>query len=216
MARSRVASGQSINDIMDMPMSKFEQYTPTQQREIVSRLASAANKRLKTLGKNNIENPATIRVNLSGGKFSVRGKQGTELKQEFFRAKQFLGSKFSKTSEWKKFQKKLNEGLKQNKETQDTNDGYYEMGLAFSYYDVLQEIDPRISANREKYRLVDVIADYIKSGDNAQEILNKAKKYLDDRYKEEQESYNQQNINFGDKLDNTPYRFKRKRKKRKR
>ena len=198
-------------------MSKFEEYTNTQQREIVSRLASAANKRLKTLGKNNIENPATIRVDLSGGKFSVRGKSGQELKQEFFRAKQFLGSKFSKTSEWKKFEKKLNEGLKQNKAIQsDKPDGYYEMGLAFSYYDILQETDPRISANREKYRLVDVIADYIKAGNNAQEIINKSKKYLDDRYKEEQESYNNQSVSFGEPLDNTPYRFKRKCKKRKR
>ncbi len=199
---------------MNLPMSKFEEYTTTQQREIVSRLTSAANKRLKTLGKNSIENPATIRVDLSGGKFSVRGKSGQELKQEFFRAKQFLNSRFSKSSEWKKFEKKLNEGLKQNKAMQaDKGEG---MGLAFSYYDILQETDPRISSNREKYRLVDVIADYIREGNNAQEIINKSKEYLNNRYREEQESYNNQSVSFGDSLDNTPYRFKRKRKRRKR
>lgn len=84
MPRSRIASGMTINDIMEMSMSKFEQYTPTQQREITSRLASAANKRLRTLQKSDIENPATLRLNMSGGKISVRGKSGDELKQEFF------------------------------------------------------------------------------------------------------------------------------------
>lgn len=193
----------TINDIMKMSMSKFEQYTPTQQREITSRLASAANKRLRTLQKSDIENPATIRLNMSGGKISVRGKSGDELKQEFFRAKQFLQSKFSKKSEWKKFEKKINENY----------DNRENMGLAFSYFDILQEIDPNISALREKYRLVDVIADYIRDGNNADEIIKKSKEYLDKRYLEEQERYNSRNTMFGDRLQNTRKRYKRKKKK---
>lgn len=192
----------TINDIMEMSMSKFEQYTPTQQREITSRLASAANKRLRTLQKSDIENPATLRLNMSGGKISVRGKSGDELKQEFFRAKQFLQSKFSKKSEWKKFEKKINQNYNNNEN----------MGLAFSYYDILQEIDPNISALREKYRLVDQIADYIKEGNNADEIIRKSKEYLDKRYFEEQERYNARNTTFGDRLQNTRKRYKRKKK----
>lgn len=203
MPRSRIASGMTINDIMKMSMSKFEQYTPTQQREITSRLASAANKRLRTLQKSDIENPATIRLNMSGGKISVRGKSGDELKQEFFRAKQFLQSKFSKKSEWKKFEKKINENY----------DNRENMGLAFSYFDILQETDPNISALREKYRLVDVIADYIRDGNNADEIIRKSKEYLDKRYLEEQERYNARNTTFGDRLQNTRKRYKRKKKK---
>lgn len=186
-----------------MSMSKFEQYTPTQQREITSRLASAVNKRLRTLQKSDIENPATIRLNMSGGKISVRGKSGDELKQEFFRAKQFLQSKFSKKSEWKKFEKKINENY----------DNRENMGLAFSYFDILQETDPNISALREKYRLVDVIADYIRDGNNADEIIRKSKEYLDKRYLEEQERYNARNTTFGDRLQNTRKRYKRKKKK---
>lgn len=193
----------TINDIMKMSMSKFEQYTPIQQREITSRLASAANKRLRTLQKSDIENPATIRLNMSGGKISVRGKSGDELKQEFFRAKQFLQSKFSKKSEWKKFEKKINENY----------DNRENMGLAFSYFDILQETDPNISALREKYRLVDVIADYIRDGNNADEIIRKSKEYLDKRYLEEQERYNARNTTFGDRLQNTRRRYKRKKKK---
>lgn len=203
MPRSRIATGMSINDIMKMSMSRFEEYTPIQQREITSRLASAANKRLRTLQKSDIENPATIRLNMSGGKLSVRGKTGDELKQEFFRARQFLQSKFSKKSEWKKFEKKINENY----------DNRENMGLAFSYFDILQETDPNISMIREKYRLVDTIADYIKEGNNADEIIRKSKEYLDKRYLEEQERYNARNTTFGDRLQNTRKRYKRRKKK---
>jgi len=207
--RSRIASGMKISDIMDMSFRDFEKYTPTQQREIVSRLGSAANKRLKNLQKNNIENPATLRLDLSGGKISVRGKSGDELKQEFYRAKQFLGSKFSQTREWKKFEKKLEAGYKNKDENISAN-----MGLAFSYFDLLQEIDPTISKEREKYRLVDVIADFIRDGKNSNEIINSAKDYLNKRYKEEQERYNNQNTRFADRLINdTPKRYRRKRKR---
>lgn len=210
MARQRIATGMKISDIMDMSFRDFEKYTPTQQREIVSRLGSAANKRLKTLQKNEIENPATLRLNLSGGKISVKGKSGEELKQELYRAKQFLSSKFSKTSEWKKFEKKLNEGYKNKQEREQVN-----MGLAFSYYDLLQEIDPSISRERDKYKLVDVIADYIREGNNSQQIIDKSKQYLENRYKEEQNRYNNQSTRFGDRLDDTPTRYRRKKRKHK-
>lgn len=207
MARERIATGMSISDIMDMSISKFESYTPKQQREITSRLASAANKRLRNLEKSGIENPTTIRLNLSGGKISVKGKSGDELKQEFFRAKQFLGSKLSSKKEWKKFEKAITENYQ-------GNESRYTMGLAFSYFDVLQEIDPKISALREKYRLVDQIADYIQAGDNAETIINKSKEYLEKRYNQEQERYNNQNVSFGDRLDNSRKRYRRKKRNR--
>lgn len=206
MARSRITQGMSIGNIMDMPMSKFETYTPTQQREIVSRLASAANKRLKTLQSNNIENPTTIRVEMSGGKFSVKGKSGDSLKNEFFRAKQFLGSKFSSTKEWRKFEKKIQAKYSDTEKAID-------MGLAFSYFDVLQEVDPSISALREKYRIVDLIADYIKDGVKGKDIIQKTRDYLDKRYKQEQERYNSKSVRFGNRIENTQRKFKRKKKR---
>lgn len=210
MARQRITAGKSIQDIMDMSMREFESYTPAQQREITSRLASAANKRLRNLQKNNIENPATLRLNMSGGKISVKGKSGEDLKSEFFRASQFLNSKFSQTKEWRKFEKKLDASYK-NKDEQEHNNAH--MGLAFSYFDILQETDPTISQLREKYRLVDVIADFIRDGLDSNEIIQQAKNYLENRYREEQENYNTRNTNFGDRLDNTPKRYKRKRRK---
>lgn len=104
--RQRIATGLKISDIMDMPISKLSQYTPKQQREIISRLASAANKRLKTLQKQDIYNSAVSRLEKSGGKISVRGKSGDELIKEFVRAREFLSNKFSSATYWKKDNKK--------------------------------------------------------------------------------------------------------------
>ena len=100
--RNRVSSGLTIKDIQSMSMDKFQKYTPSQQRELVSRLASAGNKRLKTLEKSGIQTPATIKLGLSGGKLSVKGKTGDELIKEFYRAKNFLNSPTSTKTGWKK------------------------------------------------------------------------------------------------------------------
>ena len=93
--RNRISAGLSISDIMNIPMKKFEQYTPAQQRELVSRLASAANKRYKTFEKKGIVNPAILSMKMEGGKISVRGKNVEQIKEEYFRAKKFLKSAFS-------------------------------------------------------------------------------------------------------------------------
>lgn len=190
-----------------MSMEKFGTYTPTQQREIVSRLASAANKRLRTLEKSGIENPATLRVELSGGKFSVKGKSGQELKQELFRVKQFLGSKFSSKREWNKFEKKLEAKIKEDATEQDKN----ATKLAYGYFDVLQELEPSLITKRARYNLVEQIALYIKEGNSPKEVMNKAKQWLEDEYRKEQQRYNEQNVKFGERLNKSRKRYKRNR-----
>ena len=72
--RSRVSTGLSIQDIMRMDMNKFEKYSFTEHKEIVSRLASAANKRYRNFEKKGIVNPATLYMNLEGGKISVKNR----------------------------------------------------------------------------------------------------------------------------------------------
>ena len=105
--RKRVSSGLTIKDIQKMSMDKFQSYTPAQQRELVSRLASAGNKRLRNLEKVGTETPSTIKLNLSGGKLSVKGKSGDELIKEFYRAKSFLNSPTSTTIGWKKTKQEI-------------------------------------------------------------------------------------------------------------
>ena len=87
MARKRVTQGKTIEDLLKIDMAALQDYTISEQREIVSRLASAANKRLKGLESKGIETPATIKLKMSGGKISVRGKSEEDLFIELYRAR---------------------------------------------------------------------------------------------------------------------------------
>lgn len=92
---SKRFGGYSINDIMDMGIEEFSNLTKPQLREAVSRLASAANKRLKRVSKDDIVSPAQIEAIESGGKFSTKGKSEIELQVEFRRVSNFLRDKTS-------------------------------------------------------------------------------------------------------------------------
>ena len=204
--RERIATGLSIKDIMGLSMVTFNKYTPKQQREITSRLASAANKRYKKLVMSDIQNPSRLRFEMSGGKVSVKGKSGSELKEEFFRAKQFLNQRNSTIKGWKQTQKKLKEEL----ESEELEGEY--AGLAYSYYDLLQEINPEIMDKVTKYSLVEHITEELKNGTSHDDIIKQSLDFAEDLYKKEQERYNTSGTSFREKMKNDVYRKKKKRK----
>lgn len=207
MARNRIASGLTISDISKMTMGEFESYTPSQQREIVSRLASTANKRFSKLEQRGITTPATIRLSQSGGKVSVKGKEGTDLKLEMLRAKNFLKSDTSSISGYKKLQKEI--ALEEGRYNSHEGDSKT-IGLAFSYYDLLYDRDPSISKIRDKYKIVEYIADEIAEGKTTDDILQNTMSWLENRYIENQREYNNNNISFANAIENDiPNRYRR-------
>lgn len=206
--RNRVSSGLTIKDIQKMSMDKFQKYTPAQQRELVSRLASAGNKRLSNLKKTGIETPATIKLNLSGGKLSVKGKSGDELIKEFYRAKNFLNSPTSTKTGWKKTKQEIQKTVSDIGKIYKGMDYNEAIANAFAYYDALSEIDPTLTMNRDKYKVTEKIAEMMKNGIEPEEIINKSTTYLMDLYDAEQARYNETIQPLGN--DITPNRYRRK------
>ena len=207
--RNRIATGLTIENIMKMPISKIQSYSPTAQREIVSRLVSAGNKRLRTLEKKDINNAATLRLYNSGGKLSVKGKSEDELIKEYIRARDFLQNKFSKVSEWNKTVKNLmkNETLSKMDEK--------DVSQAFSYYESLREMNPAIVNRINEYQLLDYIEELIMDDTPREEIINKSIKWVNDEYKRTRDEYNRTITRFTDSLEyDIPERIN-KRKKRK-
>ena len=207
--RNRIATGLSIENILKMPISKIQSYSPTAQREIVSRLVSAGNKRLRTLEKKDINNAATLRLYNSGGKLSVKGKSEDELIKEYIRARDFLQNKFSKVSEWNKTVKNLmkNETLSKM--------GEKDVSQAFSYYESLREMNPAIVNRINEYQLLDYIEELIMDDTPREEIINKSIKWVNDEYKRTRDEYNRTTTRFTDSLEyDIPERIN-KRKKRK-
>ena len=209
--RERISTGLSAKDITNIPMAKFQSYTPSQQRELVSRLGSAVNKRLRTFERNEVINPAVLRINQSGGKISVKGKANKELIEEFYRAKQFLQSEYGSMKQWRTVEKKIEQSMNDKQPIRKGMEKDVITGLAFSYYDVIREIDSRLDF-MEKYKVVDKIAEMVENGKNEQEILNNILNETETQYNKEQERYNQQNVSFGQRLEQEkPKRFRRKR-----
>lgn len=213
--RERIATGLTIKDISKMSIEQFSKYTPAQQRELVSRLGSAVNKRYNKLESKGIITPATIRLEQGGGKISVKGKTGESLINEMLRAKQYLKSSISSVTGYRKLEKSIQAERERTGYTKKKESNSASLGLAFSYYDVLSETDPNIQAIRDKYKIVEFIADEIDSGTDYNEVLNKTMRYLEESYKESQREYESQSVKFGDALQSdTPKRFKRTRKRR--
>lgn len=209
--RIRVATGMSVQDVLDMPISKFQNYTPTEQREIVSRLASAANKRLRTLEKGNINNSATMKLHESGGKISVRGKAGSELTKELIRAREFLTNKFSSKKEWNK----VIRAVAKNEIFKGKDIGT--VGRVFAMYDYLRELDPEIVNKINKYTLMDYVDDLYNIGASREDIINKSMEYIRNEYNKRQEEYKTSNTRFSEPLENDiPKRIIRKRKRKRR
>ena len=211
--RNRVSSGLTIQDIMSMDMKKFESYSLKEQREITSRLASAANKRLKTFERKEIVNPAVLKIQMEGGKISVKNKNPDELKEEYFRAKAFLKSKFSTQKGYKQYMEKLNDSL--NIDSKGIYKGMNASLLystAFAYYDALQDISPSIQNVKDKYKIANKIAEFMQEGKDEKEIFKDVFSWLSKEYEQMQEDFNETSVSFGTRLDeeDTPTRFKRK------
>lgn len=187
-----------------MNITTLQGYSVREQREIVSRLASAANKRLRGLESKDIETPATIKLKMSGGKVSVKGKSEDELLNEFYRARQFLNAKTSTRTGWKNVEKGVEKAIKDIEKINIHKGMKYNelIGKAFAYYDTLKEVDPSLVMNRDKYKVAEYIADLIYQNDdmNISDIMNRATQYIMDTYEAEQERYNSTAQRLGQRI----------------
>lgn len=89
--------GLTIDDIMRMDANEINSLGKKDLATLTSRLASAANKRIKRMRKAGVESPAlsTFESRKQGVKFSVKGKSVNELRHTFKSAKGFLNLKTS-------------------------------------------------------------------------------------------------------------------------
>ena len=152
MARTNYFKGKSIESIMDMDISDFLQLEKTQLRQAVSRLADAANKRIKRLESKGLYSPALYEISHSGGKLSTKGKDLMQLRAEFMRATGFLRSESSTI--------KGATGLISDVQNQLLKSGVEasseDVQKMMKLYNQLEEKDPNERARIFKYRLKDI------------------------------------------------------------
>ncbi len=88
-----------ITDIMDLDWDDVRNMTRKELASITSKLASAANKRLRRFEEKGEVSPA-YRYAQRAGDFSVRNKNVNQLRAEYVRAKTFLQQETSSLRKW--------------------------------------------------------------------------------------------------------------------
>lgn len=223
MARQRVTTGKSIKDILSMSEDVLSGYSPSHQREIVSRLASAANKRIRNLEKNSALTPSLLRIEESGGKISVKGKSSEQVLNEFNRAKRFLQSQSSTVRGWKQQVKQVEaafedvtiSGKPEIKKGMSANAA---ISQAFALYDVIAETNPELVSNKDRYKIAGHIADVMYEVEDLESTLSQTLSWLESEQETIREQYNR--LQSGDVLGNRlvndiPRRYRRSRRTRK-
>lgn len=191
MARTKSSiSGLTIKDITRMSESKFKGYSASDQRKIVSRLVSAANKRIRTFEKKGIESPAIMGVNETGGKFSIKGKDESGLLKELTRVRGFLRNPTSTIKGWNKVENKTFEGLKQR------GINVQKENIADITHALAQLTKERNLTRAERYKILEKMSVLLEDDANrsTSELLSNVRDELDTIYKETQDYYNEASI----------------------
>lgn len=103
-----------LSEIREYSLSKVMSMSRRELAKATSTLAQAGNKRLKRFQEKNITTPATEYIKKHGGRFSTKGKDLEQLREEFQRAKDFLSKETSTIKGFRSWENKIADTLKTN------------------------------------------------------------------------------------------------------
>lgn len=177
---------QELLNLSGVEISKLKK---PELRKIVQILASASNKRLKRLHQKGISTPASRYVD-KNGKFSTKGKNINQLRAEYIRAKNFLQSKTSTITGYKRFKKEVQKNLTE-KGINISSDNLEQM---FKIYEKLKDINPSVAEKNFKYITLKEISEELKDGQTEDDILSRINDNLSQIYEQEMELENYDTI----------------------
>lgn len=152
MAREFV-QGKSTQELLEMSSNDISRLNESQLREVVGRLADTANKRTRSFGSDS--SPAVRGVT---EKFSTKGKNLNQLRQEYAREKTFLESQSSTRTGWKGVKVRTSEKLKEHDIEVKTDD----FDKFWRSYQNVKD-SGKIASKEEKYRVMAEIADQMRN-----------------------------------------------------
>lgn len=196
-------TGKSVNDLVHLSATEIKGYDRDNLARIVTKLDSAANKRLVRLEKAGYSTPAMRAAKIDKGqRFSVKGKNLKQLRAQYIQVSNFLKSETSTKKGYKRFLKNIQKafsdrGVKiDGKGDIDTQDFIQK---ETKIYDWLKEKSPIIEESGYKYEAMKIISEYV-SQDNLSEsaIKKRMAKWVKEVYEEEQRKRNIDTSNFFD------------------
>ena len=175
--------GKNVQELLDMNPDKL---SDADLKKVVSRIASAGNKRLKRLYEEGMYSAAAESVMESGGKFSVKNKERDDLLTEFKREREFFDKKSSSVRGVRDIRKRTAKTLELRGVT---NINKEHIGEAFAVYDRLKKYDPSVATKNLKYATVNAVMELNADLDIDDKFLAMIEQ-LDAIYEEQEELYN--------------------------
>ena len=184
-------TGKSVKDLIHLSATQIKGYDRQNLARIVTKLDSAANKRLVRLEKAGYNTPAMRAAKVDKGeRFSVAGKNLKELRAAYIRVSNFLKSDTSTKKGYKSFLKKMqkafaDKGVKIGGRTDKDAQDFIQKETKI--YDWLKERNPIIEESGYKYEAMKMISEYVNQ-DNLSEsaIKKRMTKWIKKTYEEEQ------------------------------
>ena len=196
-------TGKSINQLVHLSAAQIKGYDRQNLARIITKLNSAANKRVTRLEKAGYNTPAMRAAKVDKGqRFSVAGKNLKQLRAEYIRVSNVLKADTSTKKGYKGFLKKIQKAFSDKgvkigggggTNTQDF------IQKETKIFDWLKERSPIIEESGFKYEAMKMISEYV-SQDNLSEssIKRRMAKWVKEVYEEEQRKRNIDTSNFFD------------------
>ena len=196
-------TGKSVNDLVHLSATQIKGYDRQNLARIVTKLNSAANKRVTRLEKAGYNTPAMRAAKVDKGqRFSVAGKNLKQLRAEYIRVSGFLKADTSTKKGYKGFLKKIQKAVSDKgvkiggKGGTDTQDF---IQTETKIYDWLKEKSPIIEESGYKYEAMKMISEYVSQGNLSESsIKRRMAKWVKEVYEEEQRKRNIDTSNFFD------------------
>ena len=196
-------TGKSVNQLVHLSATQIKGYDRQNLARIVTKLNSAANKRVTRLEKAGYNTPAMRAAKVDKGqRFSVAGKNLKQLRAEYIRVSGFLKSDTSTKKGYKGFLKKIQKAFSDKgvkiggKGVTNTQDFIQK---ETKIYDWLKEKSPIIEESGYKYEAMKMISEYVSQGNLSESsIKRRMAKWVKETYEEEQRKRNIDTSNFFD------------------
>lgn len=196
-------TGKSVNQLVHLSATQIKGYDRQNLARIVTKLNSAANKRVTRLEKAGYNTPAMRAAKVDKGqRFSVAGKNLKQLRAEYIRVSGFLKADTSTKKGYKGFLNKIQKAFSDKgvkiggRGGTDTQDFIQKETKIFDW---LKERNPTIEESGFKYEAMKMISEYV-SQENLSEsaIKRRMAKWVKEVYEEEQRKRNIDTSNFFD------------------
>ena len=184
-------TGKSVNDLVHLSATEIKGYDRDNLAKIVTKLDSAANKRLVRLEKAGYSTPAMRAAKIDNGqRFSVKGKNLKQLRAQYIQVSNFLKSETSTKKGYKRFLKNIQKAFNDRGDKIDAKGDIDTQDFKqkeTKIYDWLKEKSPIIEESGYKYEAMKIISDFVNQ-DNLSEsaIKKRMTKWIKKTYEEEQ------------------------------